>query len=79
MVSGGTGALGSLAADWLARRGAAHLRLLGRAGRCEPRNLSLCNLLSRETVACVTLTRCSFAVCLQVQGAWLLTLTGDHK
>lgn len=57
VVSGGTGALGSLAADWLARGGAAHLRLLGRAGRCESRNPSLCGLLSSATAACVVLTR----------------------
>jgi ketopantoate reductase len=34
-ISGGLGALGLLAAAWLAWQGAQHIMLLGRSGRCD--------------------------------------------
>ena len=36
VISGGTGALGALAAKWLAAAGARHIALLGRTGRAPP-------------------------------------------
>lgn len=57
LVTGGTGALGTLAAAWLASKGAALLRLLGRTGRCTPCSESLSSLLCDGCTACVYLAR----------------------
>jgi hypothetical protein len=56
-VPGGAGALGALAAGWLAGNGAVQLRLLSRSGCSGLINRSLRDLLKAETLACVALIR----------------------
>jgi len=56
-VPGGAGALGALAAGWLAGNGAVQLRLLGRSGCGGLVNRRLRDLLKAETLACVALVR----------------------
>lgn len=60
LITGGTGALGAQAAQWLARHGAEHLVLLSRRGPREPRAEELRASLT-ELGAAVTIVPCNVA------------------
>ncbi len=60
VVSGGLGALGSLAVHWLASQGVRHITALGRGGRFAP-DSDLASLLSSGCAASLTMTQCDAA------------------